>query len=66
MDHYFKPRREIIDHLIRGYTIKLLENNYPEKTRFLSQKLNCKCTDCGGKNSFSSCNLEDKFYKKTN
>ena len=66
MDHYFKPRREIIDHLIQGYTIKLLENDYPEKTRFLSQKLNCKCTDCGGINSLSSCNLEDKFYKKTN
>lgn len=66
MDQHFKTRREIIDHLICRYTYKILENDYQGKLKFLSQILNCTCTDCGGKNSISTCNLEDKFYKKTN
>ena len=67
MEEQFKTRRIIIDSLIKTYTtIKFLENDYPQKTRFLSKKLNCKCTDCGGQNSISSCNLEDKYYKKIN
>lgn len=66
MEQHFKTRRAIIDHLIRGYTNRILENDYKGKLKFLSQKLNCKCTDCGGKNSITTCNLEDKFYKKIN
>ena len=67
MEQNFKTRRVIIDSLIKGYsTNKFIKNDYPQKTRFLSEKLNCKCTDCGGQNSISSCNLEVQYYKKKN
>ena len=67
MEEHLKTRRVIIDSLIKKYAFnKFVENDYPQKTRFLSKKLNCKCTDCGGQNSISSCNLEDNYYKKIN
>lgn len=64
MEKNFKSRKYIIDDLIKEYCINMLHSDYPKKVNYLKDKLKCMCTDCGGKNAISECNLEIKYYKK--
>ena len=37
---------------------------YYELENYLAKKLNCDCTDCGGKDISRKCNVEKYFFKR--
>ena len=58
----FVKRYHMYRIMISKYSDYTGENDYYSMEEYLSNKLNCNCTDCGGEDFSRKCNVENFFY----
>lgn len=58
----FVGRYQIYKIMVSKYADYTEGNNYYAMERYLAEKLNCNCTDCGGPDFSRKCNVENFFY----
>lgn len=56
-------RRDMCNYLLRFFPDYEGDNNMVNIIRFLSNRMKCDCTDCGGSDSIGDCEIEIEYKK---